>query len=139
MSYCTEQNLIDRFGEQEIVHLSDRHGAGVIDSDIVTRAVGDAAGEIDGYLSARYTVPLSPVPVVLTRIACDIARWFLYEDQATDQVRDRYDRAIAFLKGVAKGEIGLGVDESGDEPSAGDGAEMQTGGHVFGRDDTGFI
>jgi phage gp36-like protein len=61
-------------------------------------------------LSTRYTLPLSPVPDVLEKLACDIARYQLLENTEKEIVKERYDNAIRFLKDVAAGKVTLGVD-----------------------------
>lgn len=114
MTYATQQNLIDRFGEDQLTQLTDRDGLGVINATVVSRALGDADAEINGYLSTRYTLPLSPVPAVLEKLACDIARYRLFEDAAKDIVKERYENAIRFLKDVVSGKVTLGVDGSGE-------------------------
>ncbi|MCR6494794.1 DUF1320 family protein [Thermomonas sp. S9] len=47
----------------------------------------DAQAEIDGYIASRYKLPLPTVPAALARIACDVARYRLWEDVASDDVR----------------------------------------------------
>ncbi|MFZ5538135.1 MAG: gp436 family protein [Pseudomonadota bacterium] len=111
--YATQQDLIDRFGETELAQLSDRAGSGAIDPAVVARKLADAAAEIDSYLVGRYTLPLNPVPTVLVRLACDLARYHLYDDRATEQVAQRYRDAIRFLEQVAKGAVQLGVVPDG--------------------------
>lgn len=138
MSYCSSQDLVDRFGEAELIQLTDHERVGGIDSAVLDRAISDADGEIDGYLS-KFPRPISPVPKVLMRIACDITRYYLYDDQATEHVQRRYDNAVAFLKGVARGEISIGVDEAGESPQSDNEAVMESGGNVFNRSDNGFI
>ena len=75
MPYCTKADLIERFGEDEMLSLAhDQDGA--MDDAVIDRACDDASGEIDGYVSAAgYPVPLSPVPRIVTAYACDIARY----------------------------------------------------------------
>ncbi len=139
MAYCTQDDLITRYGEEELIQLTDATGAGVINADTVARAIADAAGEIDGYLAGRYSVPLSPVPKSIERIACDIARYYLYADQITEAVKKRYDDAVLFLRGIARGDIHVGVDDAGAAPVSDNGAVMQSGGNVFTRKDRSFI
>lgn len=112
MSYATRADMIDRFGEDELIQLTDRSGAGVIDDTVLDRALADADAEIDGFLQARYSLPLSHVPALIVRIACIIARYNLYEDMATDEVRRRYEDATRMLKSISRGEINLGVSET---------------------------
>lgn len=114
MTYASQQNLIDRFGEDELIQLTDRENLGAIDAAVVARALADADAEINGYLSTRYTLPLSPVPAVLEKLACDIARYQLFENAVTEIVKQRYENAIRFLKDVAAGKVTLGVDGNGD-------------------------
>ena len=104
MSYCTLQDLIDEFGEDELIRLTDRVGAGVVDQTVVDRATARADRTINRYL-VRANLPLASDDVV--DLACDIARFFLYDDQPTTTVSDRYDRAIEQLKAMARGDVGL--------------------------------
>ena len=120
MPYCTLQDLIDRFGEEELLQLADRDRDGVIDAAVVDLALADADAEIDGYLRERYTLPLDPAPPPLTLAACRIARYQLYAVEPTDKVEADYQRALAWLRDVARGLIRL-VESGGDlaEESAG--------------------
>lgn len=114
MTYATQQDLVDRYGETEIIQLSDRANTGAIDVAVVAAKLADADAEIDGYLVGRYTLPLVPVPGSLPRIACDIARYHLYDDRATEQVTARYKDVIRFLELLAKGTVSLGPGTDGD-------------------------
>lgn len=134
MTYATQQDLIDRFGSQELLELSDRSRSGAIDGAVVARALGDAEAEINGYLSAKFTLPLDPVPDTIARIASDIARYYLYDDRATEVVRDRYNNAIKFLKGVVAGDISIGVDAASESPAATGGPQYTSADREFTRD-----
>ena len=135
MGYATLQDMLDRFGETELAQLSDRTGTGTaIDQMVVDAKLADADGEIDAYLAQRYTLPLASVPPVLKRIATDLARYHLYDDRATEQVTKRYTDAIAFLKDVAKGLAGIGVDPGGTAPAASTAPEFTANDPVFNRD-----
>ena len=109
MTYASQQDMVDRFGNDELIQLTDRANIGVIDATVVARALGDADAEINGYLAAQYALPLASVPAVLVRLACDIARYQISADRVTESVRDRYKDAVAFLKSLSKGEAQLGV------------------------------
>jgi phage gp36-like protein len=109
MAYATQADLAARFGEDELAQLTDRAGAGVPDATVVTRALADADAEIDTYLGARYALPLSTVPSVIARLACDIARFRLWEDRASDEVRRRYEDARRMLEAIARGQVSLGL------------------------------
>jgi phage gp36-like protein len=128
MPYITLTDLQQRFSADEILALAD-DGAGQIDQDEIDRAIEDASGEIDGYVAAGgYAVPLSPVPSIVKAYACDIARYRLYDDAATEQVTKRYDDAIKFLRAVARGEVLLGIGTA--DETAGS-AEFELGSRVM--------
>lgn len=104
--------MIDRFGEAELAQRTDRVNGAVIDDAVLNLKMADAADEIDSYLT-QYILPLPSVPSGLVSRACDIARYNLYQNldlEETSMVRSRYNTAIAWLKGVAKGDIQLGLD-----------------------------
>lgn len=73
----------------------------------VERALQDAAEEADSYVAVRYTVPLPSVPAPLKVAVCDIARFRLYKDRPTEEVKYRYEQAVKWLKSVARGEATL--------------------------------
>lgn len=133
MPYATLQHLVARFEEDELVRLSDRENTGAINADVVASKLADADAEIDGYLAGRYTLPLTTVPEALRRIACDIARYHLYDDRVTEAVQKRYDDAIKFLRMVAKSEVQLGVDTGGAAPVVSAGPQFYEGDQVFSR------
>lgn len=108
--YATQQQMIDRFGEDELIQLTDRANAGVIDPQVLDQALADADATINDYLAGRYNLPLAVVPSSLSRLACDLARYFLYDDHPSEAVRQRYEDAVKFFDAVAKGAIKLGVD-----------------------------
>ena len=135
MTYATQLDLVERFGNTELVQLTDRTGqVGDIDATMVARALLDADAEIDGYLAARYTLPLVTVPRLLVGVACDIARYRLYDDRATDQVTRRYDDAVKLLVKIGRGEVLLGLDVTGQAaPPVAGGAMAESAGRVFSR------
>lgn len=118
MTYATRQAFEASFSAAELTQLeTGRSGA-------FDQTAKDADGEINSYLSTRYSVPVSPAPKRLIAVALDIARYRLYDDAAPEQVNDRYDRAVAWLRDIAAGRAAL-TDDAGtpiapaDEPTAG--------------------
>ena len=112
MPYATQADLETRFGSVELAQLSDRSNGSVIDAAVVARALADAEAEIDPYLAVRYQLPLASVPAVLGRIACDVARYRLYDDRVTEAVRKRYEDAVRDLKAISAGTIKLDAVEA---------------------------
>lgn len=143
MPYATVQDMVDRFGADELALLTDRTNrpASVIDAGLVAAHLGDAGTLADSYLAKRYRLPLDPVPLVLTRIVCDIARSTLHGRTAEtgDPVTRAQAEAIAWLKDVAKGLVQL--EAGGLSPDQPGGGTVQVHGpdRVFSRDSlTGF-
>lgn len=130
--YCSAQDMFNRFGIDEVIQRTDRNNTGLVNQFVLNTAMVDARNEIDGYL-IRYQLPLATVPPALTRIACDIARYRLYDDQIIDPVDRRYKEAIAFLKLLANGTATLGIDISGNEIDGEMIIEFQGARPIFGR------
>lgn len=137
--YCSVDDLVKRFGQKELDRLA-RADDKSFDATQVEQAITDATDRIDGYLASRYTLPFSSVPNVLNRICADMSRYFLYDSNAPEQVKTRYDEAVSFLKSVSKGEASLGLNEDDSTPTSNDLAEIQSAGTLFGRADSqGFL
>jgi phage gp36-like protein len=128
VTYATQADLVSRFGETELAQLTDRASGAAIDAAVVTRALQAADNKINGYLAARYSLPLATVPELLKDLAGDIARHQLYEDRVTDIVQKRYDDAIEMLKDISTGKASLGLDSEGDEEPSTGGPEVASGG-----------
>lgn len=110
MSYATQAQMIDRFGQAELIQLTDRDGAtGAIVAAVLDAALLDADEEVDSYLRGVRTLPLtSPIPERLVRVAADLARYHLYDDHAPEGVRTRYQDGVRWLRDVATGKASLG-------------------------------
>jgi phage gp36-like protein len=115
MRYCTLEDLIATYGEARLAELTDRDHmpATTIDEAVVERAIADAEAEINMYLAGRHVLPLPSVPVMLTRIACDVA-WFNLHTQVDGDhpAAVALKRRRAQLEGVANGKLSLGLDEA---------------------------
>lgn len=110
MPYATQAALEDAFGVAEILQVADRDGDGEADEAVLAAALARADATIDGYLGARYATPVAPPPLpILTAMACDLARYWLYDDAAPDRVREGYEDALAWLREVAAGKVALGL------------------------------
>ena len=91
---------------------ADDEGAGECDEVLLARMLATADAEIDSYLSARYTLPLSGSYPVLMRHACNMVRYFLSGSGVveTDDVRLRYRDAERYLVSVRDGLTQLGAE-----------------------------
>lgn len=106
--YATEEDLVARFG-QEIERLKLVY---TNPTNAVQEALQDATEEINGHIGGRYSLPLPNVPSNLARMTCDIARYRLYFQKPTDEVRQRYEDAISFLKRIADNKAHLQIQEA---------------------------
>ena len=131
MTYTTKAEMIARYGETEITELTDRMGAGVVDVSVLNKALTDADALIDGYLAARYTLPLATTPTMLVGLASDIARFKLWDDSAPEEVRKRYEDALAQLKLLSQGGVVLPPDAQGDKPAQASGMDYYSQERVF--------
>lgn len=136
MPYATQQDLVDRFGEDELIQLTDRADppANAIDAVAVARALTDADALIDGYLGSRYALPLAEVPPLLVGIACDLARYQLYPVAPIEAVATKRDQAVATLRDIASGKIALPVGEAETPAPASAGVQIAGPGRVFSAD-----
>ena len=139
MTYAAQQDMIDRFGNAEVVALSDRNQDGLIDAAVVTRAIADAGVEIDGYLAGRYALPLPLVPSLLNGVCCDIARYRLCgaDVQETDAIRNRYKDAVKMLEAMRDGKLTLGLDPANNNVGTGNTVLINNGVRTFDADSLG--
>ena len=112
MAYATVQDMIGRFGEIEMLRLSSVDGVlpDVVNPVPVEQALADADGIIDSYLRKRYSVPLAPVPQVITRASCLLARYDLSvggDREPADQVKSDRKDIVAWLTQLSTGTATL--------------------------------
>ncbi|EAM5742007.1 DUF1320 family protein [Salmonella enterica] len=137
MLYASTQDMRDRYDNLDT--LLFQPGSDTPNEKKLTQALNDAGALADSYLSAKYALPLAVVPQVLVQHCCAIAFYYLCDQQATDQARDRYREALTWLREVKSGSIPVGVDEAGSAPASDDLPQMQAEAPVFGRNQKGFI
>ena len=111
--YATQTDIENAYGSEALLLVADRDGDGSVDQPVLDDALASADATIDGYVNARYALPLAQTPQLLTDIAVDLVMYRLASqaDLATEERRNRYDDAIKTLRGISKGEIRLGLDE----------------------------
>lgn len=125
MSYATVQDMVDRFSERELIQLTAGADASTIDAEKVERMLADAQAYLDGYVGAVYQLPLigcvKPAPTLddpaatalvpppaLVRWACDVARYYLYDQVAPEhEVFVRFKAAQRDLEAIATGKAVL--------------------------------
>lgn len=109
MPYATRQDIIDRYGSDELIVSADHDEDGVADTSVVEQGLKDASDEIDVYVGGRYTLPLTDIPPVLTRLCVDMALYLMSKPPSiTEEKRTRYEDAVKLLTKISKGEVTLG-------------------------------
>lgn len=125
MSYTTQAELEDRFSTGMLVRLTDRGAVatGAINPAVVTEALEDTDAMIDGYVAAKYALPMAEVPPLINALAKDIAIYKLHTYEPDPKIKEDYKAAIRSLEGISAGSIRLPL------AGAGEGAEASaTGG-----------
>ena len=146
MIYASVKDMVDRYGERELVALTDRDGVGQINAVLLNRAIGDAVAFVDGFVGRVYQLPLVGcaqastsvgaaiqyvAPPVLTRITCDLARYYLYTDLPDEhEVTRRHKQVILELKAIADGSTQL-VCPWGGSPGEALNADPLVGAEVY--------
>lgn len=125
MSYISQTTLTDRFSARMLVALTDRGevATGVIDVGVVARALADTDAVIDGYLAARYALPLAEVPALVADIAGAIAIWKLHVAAADPKIETDYKDALRMLRDIGAGAVRLSV--AGAEPGVSGGTGVR--------------
>jgi phage gp36-like protein len=119
MGYATRADIEELYGPELLVRVADYNKDGLADEDVIAKGLAGADEICNAYLSAQYSVPVIPTPGVVRTCAIDIAvyRMALQYAARTNEMRVRYEDALALLERISKGTVGLGippVDEDGD-------------------------
>lgn len=145
MAYATLQDMISRFGEDELLIVADDNNDSQIDEPLVNVALDDAFAEIDLYIGTRYDLPLPAIlPArtvnLLKRFACDIALFLLSNDTIgdSDKKTTNYNNAIKALTRISEGKVKLAIntqdtDNDGDADAQADITEITSEGRLFTR------
>ena len=117
MTYATQTQLTERFGAAMLVNLTDRAAiaTGVIDVAVIARALADTDAMIDGYLAARYTLPLAEVPPLVADLAMQIAIYKLHVNEPDPKISKDYDNALKMLRDIGAGAVRISA--AGIEPA----------------------
>ena len=150
MSYITPLQLAEKPGARELAQVASTEHRAVVDAALmeltlrgedrssygadeiagadaalarITQVIVETAELMDGYLAARLSLPLSPVPLTLTRVARAVVRYELHKDRVTDAkvdpiARDYYD-ALRLLEAIRDGKVTVGAGDptSADAPT----------------------
>ena len=113
MSYITNQEIIDRVGNDKAAQLTTDSGT-VPSTTVLNEIRLSTEGEVNGYLAKRYKVPIdmtthTELDAVLTGFVLDVAVYRMHARRPPipDDVGKARDQAIKWLEKVSRGEIVL--------------------------------
>lgn len=101
--YANRDDLVNRFSELAVGELESLHYDGLL---AVNNALSDATEKMNSYLSIRYNTPLAKTEH-LKLVCCNIARYLLYMNDATEEVEKRYTEDLKWLQHVAAGKANI--------------------------------
>ncbi len=131
--YATQADLIRRFGSDRVLECSDRDNTGSIDAARVAGALVDASSEMDSFIAARYTLPMTQAAPMLASLCLDITWYRLQAERANEADTGMYDRAIKLLKQIADGSISIGPDSTAAAPATTVPMAVKSRAKVFGN------
>lgn len=107
MAYFTRDQYIERFGSNELNEVLSSETGTTLEA-----AIADAESIVNGYLAAvprrAYVVPLAgAIPVRVTEITADLARYEVHAKQVTFEIKRRRAQAIKFLEDLVKGLVAI--------------------------------
>ena len=113
MAYCTLADMVAEYDRPEMPELTqlvpDASDPPALDTTAVEEAVEEASGLMDEYIGARYALPLAGLSAKraawLRRVNMEIARFLLWRDRASDEVRKRYEDHLRYLRDLAHGTV----------------------------------
>lgn len=145
MSYCKREDVREMLKDDALnIIVGDEYIEDPAEREakvgpIIDGAIADAEGEIDGYLSKRYNVPLDPPPRIISKYTKDIAIYNLYSrigiDEASSEKNflNRYNAAIKFLTLVAEGKVSIGAEADDPTTAAATGFSAKSNPRLFSR------
>lgn len=109
MAYATVNDMVQRFGETEMIRLSATADTLPVEPNAarIQVALDDATAVIETYLRQRYALPLSPVPREITRACCILARFDLSQGDGkvpSEEVKEQAMQVRAWLDGLSNSD-----------------------------------
>ena len=116
--YIQAQDLTDVMDEITLRQLStDNSRATEVNQAVIAKACEYATETVDGYLRARYLLPLNQVPTLVRNICLQLARYWLYSRRPDGNGfphKDAHAQALKDLERIADGKLHLGLLEVGE-------------------------
>ena len=105
--------------ERQLVQLTqDTAGSSSVDETVLDAHLTAAEAEVEGYVGARFALPLASPLQILVSVAARIARYRLHSRRPgtiTETLQRDYDGAVKLLRDIATGIVTVGTQP---EPAA---------------------
>ncbi|MEW5970225.1 MAG: DUF1320 domain-containing protein [Pseudomonadota bacterium] len=122
MAYCTLSDLQKKMSAVDIIQLTDDEQTGSIVESIVNSAIEEADTLINIYLRQRYSMPLSPVPDIITKLSVSLTRYNLYSRRPplAEDMLSEYKNVIKILEQIRDNKVSIGAEsiDADEKPSA---------------------
>lgn len=134
MPYLTEAQYAQRYTQAELDQLKATGGGVGLSFD---SAEADARELVDSYLAAipgrTFAVPLEAPPARIVGVTADLTRYELWARRASQEVKDRRDQALEYLKDLVAGRAVLSIAPAPAEPTPSPAQRVgfSTNGRVF--------
>lgn len=138
MAYHLYAEIVpSRLTEDEMVQLTnDTVGGEEVVTAVYEDMRADAEAEIDGYLGARYALPLSETPALVKRLSLTLTIHALYQrrfaEAVPEGIRSSYTDAVRILNRLSDGTMTLGLQPAA-APNSERVAVVSTHDRVFSR------
>lgn len=121
MAYCTLTDIVNVIPEKELINLTNDIPSrdSSVDEERFEAVSNDADSLINGYLRARYMLPLKDIPRTIVQIAIDVCAYRLYlrrPQKIPDHITNNYNNALTLLSDIQKGKFLL--ETSSEVPEA---------------------
>lgn len=114
MTYLTAAELADRIDQEELDAVTSGLDPAQATAKIEAVLI-DAESLVNGYLSRRYKIPVGDVRGVKPMVT-SIARFLLWDNSASLEVRTRYEDTISLLRDIATSKADLAGATGDSEP-----------------------
>lgn len=118
MSYSTIDDIKQRLTKQSVKALTTARGTSIPSDDVsITDIIAIADSIINSYISMRYILPTTTIPIILRKLSTDIACYILLQRvdmaEAIADVAAGYVKALEMLDNISKGLLNLPLQKLG--------------------------
>lgn len=137
MDYCTIDDIETQTSTPTLIQLTSDDEQEAVNRVVAQEAILYSSTLIDGYLCARYSLPLDTHFPLLRILAIDLSIHRLYtrrmRDEMPEVIENNYKNAISTLKDIQKGVITLQSENDSLETAGFNAEEYKTNKQIIDR------